>query len=151
MNVRVVEIFNGDRFHVPRCIQRIDHRATHGWQLRYGGTKLFSDHTPDGSGAEASLTTFLRVQEALAYGDGSTALSFNMHLIRFGGERESPTYPEQWFAEMCRGAVNDGWLANTVATEEGLGSPAGGGVPETTAQQTADGWLLNVGYGHAPG
>ena len=94
-------------------------------------------------GQEASLTTFLRVQEELARGDGSTALSFNMHLIRLGGERDSPTYPERWFAEMCRGAIEDGWLANTVATEEGLGSPAGGGVPETTAIETESGWLLN--------
>jgi hypothetical protein len=55
MTYREVEIFNGDRYWVPQCIQRIDHRATHGWQLRYGGTRLFSDHSNDGSGAEAAL------------------------------------------------------------------------------------------------
>lgn len=55
MICREVEIFNGDRYRVPQCIQRIDHRATHGWQLRYGGTRLFSDHSNDGSGAEAAL------------------------------------------------------------------------------------------------
>jgi hypothetical protein len=55
MKVRDVVIFTGKRFKVPQGIQRIDHRATHGWQLRYGGTKLFSDHTPDGSGASAAL------------------------------------------------------------------------------------------------
>ena len=55
MKVRDVVIFTGKRFTVPQGIQRIDHRATHGWQLRYGGTKLFSDHTPDGSGASAAL------------------------------------------------------------------------------------------------
>ena len=55
MKVREVTIFSGTRFKVPQGIQRIDHRATHGWQLRYGGTKLFSDHTQDGSGAKASL------------------------------------------------------------------------------------------------
>lgn len=55
MNLREVEIFNGDRYRVPQCVQRIDHRATHGWQLRYGGTRLYSDHSNDGSGAEASL------------------------------------------------------------------------------------------------
>jgi hypothetical protein len=58
--VREVAIFTGDRYRVPRCIQRIDHRATHGWQLRYGGTKLFSDHSSDGSGAEASLASATR-------------------------------------------------------------------------------------------
>ncbi|MBC7941896.1 MAG: hypothetical protein H7Z19_19420 [Chitinophagaceae bacterium] len=55
MNVRQVVIFSGETFAVPQCIQRIDHRATHGWQLRYGGTKLYSDHSNDGSGAAKAL------------------------------------------------------------------------------------------------
>jgi hypothetical protein len=60
MKVREIVIFSGDHFTVPQGIQRIDHRATHGWQLRYGGTKLFSDHTPDGSGASAALAKATR-------------------------------------------------------------------------------------------
>lgn len=60
MNFREVAIFSGHRFKVPQCIQRIDHRATHGWQLRYGGTKLYSDHSSDGSGAEAALLAAAR-------------------------------------------------------------------------------------------
>lgn len=55
MKVRAVVIFSGQAFQVPQGIQRIDHRSTHGWQLRYGGTKLFSDHTTDGSGAAEAL------------------------------------------------------------------------------------------------
>ena len=55
MKIRSVTIFSGEQFDVPQGIQRIDHRATHGWQLRYGGTKLFSDHSSDGSGAAASI------------------------------------------------------------------------------------------------
>lgn len=55
MKIRQVTLFNGDQYDVPQGIQRIDHRATHGWQLRYGGTKLFSDHASDGSGAALSL------------------------------------------------------------------------------------------------
>ena len=55
MKLRNVTIFSGHNFDVPQSIQRIDHRATHGWQLRYGGTKLYSDHSNDGSGAEESL------------------------------------------------------------------------------------------------
>ena len=55
MKLRTVTIFSGQIFEVPQSVQRIDHRATHGWQLRYGGTKLFSDHTNDGSGAAESL------------------------------------------------------------------------------------------------
>ena len=55
MKFREVVIFNGDTYQVPQCVQRIDTRATHGWQLRYGGTKLFSDHSANGSGAAESL------------------------------------------------------------------------------------------------
>lgn len=55
MNTRDVVIFSGEQFVVPQCIQRIDHLSTHGWQLRYGGTKLFSDHSQDGSGARRAL------------------------------------------------------------------------------------------------
>ncbi len=94
-------------------------------------------------GEEASLTTFLRVQEELAAGDGSTALAFMMHLKAFGQERVAHTYPQKWFDELCRGAIEDGWLCNTVATEEGLGSPAGGGLPDTAAVESEGGWLLN--------
>lgn len=45
MKVREAVIYNGEKFSVPQCIQRIDHKSTHGWQLRYGGTKLYSDGT----------------------------------------------------------------------------------------------------------
>lgn len=64
MKFRDVVIFNGTQFKVPQGIQRIDTRATHGWQVRYGGTKLFSDHTSDGSGAKASLE---RAKQELAW------------------------------------------------------------------------------------
>lgn len=94
-------------------------------------------------GEELSLPEFLAVQEELAAGDGSTAMAFNMHLIRYGAERENQTYSDEWWREMCRGAVENGWLANTVASEEGLGSPAGGGMPETAAVAVEGGWLVN--------
>lgn len=94
-------------------------------------------------GYEAPLSLFLRTQEELAAGDGSTALALNMHQVRFGSEREAHTYPEHWFNELCRGAVEDGALCNTVATEEGLGSPAAGGVPETLAVEVEGGWIIN--------
>lgn len=94
-------------------------------------------------GAEAALATFLRVQEELARGDGSTALAYMMHAKLFGQQRHGAAYPEHWFAEFCRGAVEDGWTCNTVATEEGLGSPAGGGLPETVAVEVEGGWQLD--------
>lgn len=94
-------------------------------------------------GAEAALHTYLGVLEAIAHGDGLTALSFMMHLKTFGQEREAPSYPAEWLERMARGAVNEGQLVNTVATEEGLGSPAGGGLPDTAAVPARQGWVLN--------
>lgn len=61
MKTRKAIIYNGKRFYVPQCIQRIDHRATHGWQLRYGGTKMFSDGVAGPKDALARAT-----QELLA-------------------------------------------------------------------------------------
>ena len=55
MKFRTSVIFTGKRFKVPQGIQRIDVRSTHGWQLRYGGTKFFNDGSTDGRGATASL------------------------------------------------------------------------------------------------
>jgi hypothetical protein len=55
VKTREVIIFTGERFEVPQCIQRIDSHTTHGWQVRYVGTKLFSDGSQDGTGAGASL------------------------------------------------------------------------------------------------
>ncbi|MBL8324992.1 MAG: hypothetical protein JNJ89_08530 [Rubrivivax sp.] len=60
MKQRKVTIFSGKTFTVPQGIQRIDSHSTHGWQVRYQGTKFFSDGSfsgvsSDGSGADASL------------------------------------------------------------------------------------------------
>ena len=55
MKTRQTTIFSGHTFTVPQGIQRIDTRATHGWQVRYQGTKFFADGINDGSGAARSL------------------------------------------------------------------------------------------------
>lgn len=57
MKYRKIKIFTGEIFAVPSHIVRIDDdKGTHGWQVRYGQSwKLFSDHSPDGSGAEEAL------------------------------------------------------------------------------------------------
>ncbi len=55
MEFRQRGIFTGKSFEVPTHIVRIDSKKTHGWQIRYGRWTLFSDHSSDGSGAEAAL------------------------------------------------------------------------------------------------
>jgi len=55
MRIRKCRIFTGKRFDVPQHIVRIDKDYTHGWQLRYGKSKFFADHSNDGSGAARAL------------------------------------------------------------------------------------------------
>lgn len=43
LKYREVVTHEGETFLVPQGIQRIDTRSTHGWQVRYQGTKMFSD------------------------------------------------------------------------------------------------------------
>lgn len=45
----------GQTFEVPTHIVRLDGNRVHGWQLRLGEWKLFSDFSNDGSGAERAL------------------------------------------------------------------------------------------------
>jgi hypothetical protein len=55
MKVRQAVIYTGEVFEVPQGIQRIDTKATHGWQVRYGGTQLFSDRLVGGGDPARSL------------------------------------------------------------------------------------------------
>ncbi|HAJ38764.1 MAG TPA: acyl-CoA dehydrogenase [Chloroflexi bacterium] len=82
----------------------------------------------------ADLLTAVMVVERLAQGDGSTALSFVMHVQTIGSAAESGDWPATLFAEVCRAAVTRGALINSLATEPALGSPSRGGRPQTTAR-----------------
>ena len=58
MKTREVQIYTGEQFTVPQGVQRIDSRSTHGWQLRYGGTKFYSDSKfPGGAGGALAAAT----------------------------------------------------------------------------------------------
>lgn len=60
MKTRKVTLSTGQTFTVPQGIQRLDSASTHGWQVRYQGTKFFADGSPDGSGAARSLAAATR-------------------------------------------------------------------------------------------
>jgi len=99
----------------------------------------------------ANLLESVLAMEALGAGDGSTALSFVMHVQVLGAVAESRSWPEALFAQVCRDAVERGALINAIATEPRLGSPSRGGLPDTTADPVyADGasgdpqaWIVN--------
>ena len=116
--------------------------------IRAAGLPALSVPTAMG-GWGADLREAVMVTERLAQGDGSTALSFVMHVQSIGSAAESGDWPETVFDALCRAAVTRGALVNSLATEPALGSPSRGGHPQTTARPicTADGaithWVLD--------
>lgn len=82
----------------------------------------------------ANLLEAIVVTERLAQGDGSTALSFVMHVQTVGSAAEGDGWPPELFANLCQEAVERGALVNSLATEPALGSPSRGGRPQTVAR-----------------
>ncbi|MDQ0246665.1 alkylation response protein AidB-like acyl-CoA dehydrogenase [Bacillus fengqiuensis] len=89
-------------------------------------------------GGGAGLSEFLRCQEQIAKGCGSTALSIGWHMgtvLEFGEHR-------QWTEEMAdflAEEIRHGALINTAASERNAGSPLRGAKPTTTAVLSSDG------------
>ncbi|WP_168122883.1 acyl-CoA dehydrogenase family protein [Paenibacillus sp. HB172176] len=94
-------------------------------------------------GDEISLYELVQVQERLAYGDGSTALSFGWHLgqmLHFGS---TDKWNPKIFAELCRSVAENGAMINTFASEAASGSPSRGGKPGSIAVPVSGGWRIS--------
>lgn len=97
----------------------------------------------------ANLLETVMTMEALAVGDGSTALNVTMHMQTLGGALEAGGWPTALLEKVCRDAVERGLLINSIATEPELGSPSRGGKPKTRAKPIYEGseqpvaWLIN--------
>lgn len=97
----------------------------------------------------AGLLETVMTMEALAVGDGSTALNVTMHMQTLGGALEAGGWPSALLEQVCRDAVERGFLINSIATEPELGSPSRGGKPKTRAKPLYEGgtepvaWLIN--------
>jgi alkylation response protein AidB-like acyl-CoA dehydrogenase len=96
----------------------------------------------DFDGHGLSLAACVAAHIELAKGSPSTALVAGMGLHIMGHQRETRTWNDAAFEQLCRAAVNGG-LINSAASEPQLGSPSRGGLSATTAVATDDGWLLN--------
>jgi alkylation response protein AidB-like acyl-CoA dehydrogenase len=94
-------------------------------------------------GEEISLYELVMLQERLATGDAATSLSIGWHLGGLMELSESRPWKEETFKSLCAKVVKDRALINRAATEPATGSPTRGGLPETKAVQTEDGWILN--------
>ncbi|WP_436375022.1 acyl-CoA dehydrogenase family protein [Cytobacillus sp. BC1816] len=93
-------------------------------------------------GKEISLSEFLRLQEKIAEGDGSTALSIGWHMGIIKSLGEKNNWDESVFKALCE-EVKKGALMNNCATEPQTGSPTRGGKPVTSARKEEGFWIIN--------
>lgn len=95
-------------------------------------------------GGGASLATARRIVAAVAAGEPSTALVLTMTYL----QHRALARPDSRWSPRVRdrvwdSAVAEGALANALRVEPALGSPARGGLPDTVARRSADGWRLD--------
>ncbi|MGM0902293.1 MAG: acyl-CoA dehydrogenase family protein [Bacillota bacterium] len=93
-------------------------------------------------GSAISLYELLRLQEKLAEGDGSTALSIGWHMGIIKNLSEKRIWKEDIFRKVCD-EVRKGALINSAASEAQTGSPTRGGKPQTTARKEGDFWVIS--------
>lgn len=93
-------------------------------------------------GVEISLYELVRLQEEMAAGDGSTALSMGWHMSVVYNLFEKKTWPEETLSFLVK-EISTGALINSAASEKETGSPTRGGKPVTTAEKSGDGWIIN--------
>ncbi len=95
-------------------------------------------------GGGATLSEARRIVAAVAKGEPSTALILTMtYLIHRAIGRPDARWRPALRDAVWRSAVAGGALVNNLRVEPALGSPARGGLPETIARRTADGWRLS--------
>lgn len=94
-------------------------------------------------GGGASLATARSVIAAVARGEAATALILTMtYLQHHAITRADGRWPAPLRARIAADAVRTGALINALRVEPALGSPARGGLPETVATHSAQGWRI---------
>lgn len=99
--------------------------------------------SPRFGGRGAGWAESLRVLEAVARGEPSTALILFMTY----GYHAQPTRVQSWpphiYEALAHQAVAGGGLIGGLRVEPELGTPVRGGLPKTIARRTADGWAIS--------
>jgi len=93
-------------------------------------------------GGGATLPETLEVVQAVARGDPATALVLVMQYlfhVAVPGRGADPAV----YRRIARDAVEKGALINALRVEPELGTPARGGLPNTIARRTPEGWRLS--------
>ena len=94
-------------------------------------------------GHEANLAQTLRVVQAIARGEPSTALIFVMQCLFHLRLQANPNWPAELKEHIARDAVERGALINSLRVEPELGSPSRGGLPGTVGRREGDEWVVS--------
>ena len=123
----------------------VDRAGAFPWEsldaLHAAGLLAITARLEDG-GEDATLARCAELVRQAGRGCASTALIFAMQLIHLRASA-SPVWPAHLRAQIGRSAGRFGALINALRVEPALGTPARGGVPETVARQTAEGWSIS--------
>ena len=122
----------------------VDRSGTFPWQsldiLQRERLLAITARREDG-GEAAGLRRVSEVVRDVGRGCASTGLILGMHLIHLRNSAQSD-WPEHLKAHVGRGSGRFGSLINALRVEPALGSPARGGLPETTARRVGEGWAI---------
>ncbi|WP_028785083.1 acyl-CoA dehydrogenase family protein [Thalassobacillus devorans] len=106
--------------------------------------KYFSLPLPENLGGEGlSLYEFLLMQERLAAGDGSVALSVGWHLGILMELRDEQLWGKTIFNKVAKEIATEQKVMNRAASEPATGSPTRGGIPETKAVRSGGRYIIN--------
>lgn len=93
-------------------------------------------------GAGAGVLQTVQILRRFGRADPSVALILSMHFIQHLIMAFAPNWPKHLTHRLADDAVTGKGLVNALRVEPKLGSPSRGGLPETVARRTADGWRL---------
>lgn len=94
-------------------------------------------------GQHLSLYEFVLLQERLAIGDGSTALSLGWHIGVLMELRDEKLWDEKTFRWLANEVSEKKKIVNRAASEPATGSPTRGGIPETNAKEKGNYYIVN--------
>jgi len=94
-------------------------------------------------GGNAGLAEAAQIIGAIGEACPSTALVLGMQTIHHKAIARSRRWPEHLRCRVGRSASGCGALINALRVEPSLGTPARGGLPETVARRTGEGWSIS--------
>ncbi|RWZ52347.1 acyl-CoA dehydrogenase [Halobacillus fulvus] len=93
-------------------------------------------------GEDLSLYEFLLLQEKIAEGDGSVALSIGWHVGIMKELSDDHVWKKKDYERLVKQVADEQVIVNRAATEPATGSPTRGGIPETTAVRDGDEYVV---------